>query len=383
MQLRQDTTVDVKMSVQGVTETVEVTAAIVPAIERDSTAIKSGVSSETIQVAAGRPGVPRPAQAHSGRPVFAGCGSRAERGRQRPGQRLQVRRRERHAAALRHAVRGPVVARHRPGDDDQGRRQGRRFRPRGGLLRRLGEQVRARSSFHGMLELSSSRATPWRPSLNSGSLSRYEQDRNWLDGQRRRPAHQEQAVLLRVVLPARARPEQRVERVRRAAGLQEHPERGVRQVHRDAGQLGAGQRDLAASRTRSRHRRHLRTDHRADGGHRQRVLAEDRDGRRLVGHQLEELPLLQVHALREPDAGPAGQHRRRDAEPHAGGTKLDIAALDRMGLFTVPVPVAGNDAFNAFIAPIIDRYGYVSNGVKSRRRHGRVRHRVQQAVVLP
>ena len=49
VQLGQDTTVDVKLSVQGVSETVEVTAAITPMIERDSTAIKSGVSSDTIQ----------------------------------------------------------------------------------------------------------------------------------------------------------------------------------------------------------------------------------------------------------------------------------------------------------------------------------------------
>ncbi|HEY3383203.1 MAG TPA: carboxypeptidase regulatory-like domain-containing protein [Vicinamibacterales bacterium] len=49
VQLQQDTVLDVTMSVQGVTETVTVTAAIVPAIEKDSTAIKSGVSSEAIQ----------------------------------------------------------------------------------------------------------------------------------------------------------------------------------------------------------------------------------------------------------------------------------------------------------------------------------------------
>jgi hypothetical protein len=46
------------------------------------------------------------------------------------------------------------------------------------------------------------------------------------------------------------------------------------------------------------------------------------------------------------------------------GTKLDIANLDSQGLLTVPVPVAGATGYNAFIQPLIDRYGYTLNGVK-------------------
>ena len=45
------------------------------------------------------------------------------------------------------------------------------------------------------------------------------------------------------------------------------------------------------------------------------------------------------------------------------GTRLDIANLDTLGRVTVPVPVTGATAFNQFIQPIINRYGYVSNGV--------------------
>jgi hypothetical protein len=48
----------------------------------------------------------------------------------------------------------------------------------------------------------------------------------------------------------------------------------------------------------------------------------------------------------------------------APGTRLDIANLDRLGRLTVPVPVAGNVAQNTFVAPIIDRYGYVVDGVR-------------------
>ncbi len=47
------------------------------------------------------------------------------------------------------------------------------------------------------------------------------------------------------------------------------------------------------------------------------------------------------------------------------GDNLDIGNLDRMGYFTVPLPIAGQDAYNAFVAPIIERYGYVDeNGAK-------------------
>jgi hypothetical protein len=46
------------------------------------------------------------------------------------------------------------------------------------------------------------------------------------------------------------------------------------------------------------------------------------------------------------------------------GTQLDINNLDTQGRVTVPLPVAGEDAFNAFIQPIIDRYGYTENGVR-------------------
>ena len=46
----------------------------------------------------------------------------------------------------------------------------------------------------------------------------------------------------------------------------------------------------------------------------------------------------------------------------APGTVLDIANLDRVGRLTVPVPVAGLPAYNAFVQPLIDRYGYIQDG---------------------
>ncbi len=47
------------------------------------------------------------------------------------------------------------------------------------------------------------------------------------------------------------------------------------------------------------------------------------------------------------------------------GTKLDLANLDKIGRFAVPLPAAGQTAYNSFIQPLIDRYGYTANGVKT------------------
>ncbi|HEY7059553.1 MAG TPA: hypothetical protein VH458_23620, partial [Vicinamibacterales bacterium] len=44
------------------------------------------------------------------------------------------------------------------------------------------------------------------------------------------------------------------------------------------------------------------------------------------------------------------------------GTHLDVDNLDQLGLLTVPKP-GTNAAVNTFIQPIINRYGYISNGV--------------------
>jgi Carboxypeptidase regulatory-like domain len=48
-----------------------------------------------------------------------------------------------------------------------------------------------------------------------------------------------------------------------------------------------------------------------------------------------------------------------------GSVGLDVANLDQQGRFSVPQPVAGADAFNDFIAPLIDRYGFLENGQRT------------------
>jgi hypothetical protein len=50
----------------------------------------------------------------------------------------------------------------------------------------------------------------------------------------------------------------------------------------------------------------------------------------------------------------------------AAGTRLDVANLDRMGRVSVPVRHATDETFNAFIQPLLDRYGYVNDaGVRT------------------
>jgi hypothetical protein len=41
------------------------------------------------------------------------------------------------------------------------------------------------------------------------------------------------------------------------------------------------------------------------------------------------------------------------------GTQLNINALETLGYFSIPAPIAGNTAFNEFIQPLINKYGYI------------------------
>jgi len=48
------------------------------------------------------------------------------------------------------------------------------------------------------------------------------------------------------------------------------------------------------------------------------------------------------------------------------GDPLNINALDQQGLFLVPQPITGATAYNSFIQPIIDQYGFIgANGVRT------------------
>ncbi len=47
------------------------------------------------------------------------------------------------------------------------------------------------------------------------------------------------------------------------------------------------------------------------------------------------------------------------------GQRLDVANLDQQGFLNVPLPLAGQTAFNNFIDPLIQRYGFDRNGVRT------------------
>ena len=49
----------------------------------------------------------------------------------------------------------------------------------------------------------------------------------------------------------------------------------------------------------------------------------------------------------------------------AVGTRLDVANLDKLGTLSVPSFITGADAYNAFITPIVSRYGFSNSGVQS------------------
>ncbi|MGB7451210.1 MAG: hypothetical protein WBM36_03690, partial [Lysobacterales bacterium] len=47
------------------------------------------------------------------------------------------------------------------------------------------------------------------------------------------------------------------------------------------------------------------------------------------------------------------------------GDNLNINNLDQLGQLSVPTPRSGEDAYNAFIQPLLDQYGYIEDGVKT------------------
>jgi len=49
----------------------------------------------------------------------------------------------------------------------------------------------------------------------------------------------------------------------------------------------------------------------------------------------------------------------------AVGTKLDLNSLETLGLFSVPSIISGQTAYNAFVQPYIDKYGFIRDGVKT------------------
>ena len=168
--------------------------------------------------------------------------------------------------------------------------------------------------------------------------------------------------------------------VRRAAGLREHRERGLRQADLHADQLGAAQRQLPrlASRTTP-----ATCSPRTP---RRRPAPATRPSRRSASLEGSWVINSRSHAtFRYTDFANETQGGRQhlasvavDRHRHA----LDIGRLDQIG--RSPFRAGRRPAaYNDFVQPLIDRYGYVQNGVQRRRRHRRLRHDVRRGRLLP
>ena len=199
--------------------------------------------------------------------------------------------------------------------------------------------------------------------LDSGEPLALRAEPRLADRQPRRPHRQGLPLLLRLLLPPDPGPGQPVQPLRGAARLREHAQRGLRQadLHPDAD--APPERELPGLEAR-RHRRPLRLERLAHHRHGERLPAQDLHRRRLLGRQPLELRHLQVHPLREPDLGHPGLRRGRRPQPHPGHAARRQQPRHARAPHRAE-PVSGQPAYNAFIQPLIDRYGYSENGVQT------------------
>jgi hypothetical protein len=361
VQLGQDTNVEVKMSVQGVSETVEVTAAVTPMIERDSTALKSGVSSETIQnVPVGQeyrdlikliPGVMYTQDTTRG-PSSGGSGQ--DNTYKFDGVNVTL------------PFYGTLSA--EPSSHDiaqvttiKGGSKAVDFDRAGGFsvdsVSKSGT-----SSFRGQVSYQFQN-NAMAADLVSGSASRYEQDRTWITANVGGPVLPNKLYFYASYYrPERTRdnrsnlygelPDYESVRNEGFGKLTFTPTSSLlfnatwRQSHRlDKSDL-FGQASTATTGTGNEIWQKIGT---ADGS----WVINSRS-----------FASFKYTYYSNPNVGRPDYEA--DADPTlAVGTKIDVTRFDTLGRMTVPVPVTGQDAFNAFIQPMIDRYGYTLNGVKT------------------
>jgi len=361
VQLGQDTNVEVKLSVQGVSETVEVTASVTPIIEKDSTALKSGVSSDTIQsLPVGQeyrdlikliPGV-QYTQDQTRGPSSGGSGQ--DNVYKFDGVNVTL------------PFYGTLSA--EPASHDiaqittiKGGSKAVDFDRSGGFsvdsVSKSGT-----SSFHGQFSYQF-QSDAMAADLDSGSASRYEQDLTWLTANVGGPVVPNKLYFYASYYrPERARdnrsnlygelPDYESVRNEGFGKLTFTPTNSIllnvtwRQSHRlDTGSL-FGQASSATTGTGDEIWQKIGT---ADGSW---VV----NSRSFVNFKY---TYYSNPNLGRPDYV-------SDAIPTtAAGTRLDPTQFDTLGRFSVPTPVAGADAYNAFIQPLITQYGYDVNGVKT------------------
>jgi hypothetical protein len=361
VQLGQDTNVEVKMAVQGVSETVEVTASVTPIIEKDSTALKSGVSSETIQsLPVGQeyrdlikliPGVQYTQDSTRG-PSSGGSGQ--DNVYKFDGVNVTL------------PFYGTLSA--EPSSHDiaqvttiKGGSKAVDFDRAGGFsvdsVSKSGT-----SSFRGQFSYQF-QSDAMAADLVSGSASRYEQDLSWLTASLGGPVIPNKLYFYASYYrPERARdnrsnlygelPDYESVRNEGFGKLTFTPTSSVllnvtwRQSHRlDKSDL-FGQAASATTGTGTEIWQKIGT---ADGS----WVINSRS-----------FASFKYTYYANPNLGRPDYVS--DAVPTtAVGTRIDPTKFDTLGRLTVPTPVAGQDAFNAFVQPVINQYGYDLNGVKT------------------
>jgi hypothetical protein len=361
VQLGQDTNVDVKMAVQGVSETVEVTASITPIIEKDSTALKSAVSADTIKsLPVGQeyrdlikliPGVMYTPDSTRG-PSAGGSGQ--DNVYKFDGVNVTM------------PLYGTLSAEPASHDIEQmttvkGGAKAVDFDRAGGFT--VDSVSRSGTNrFSGMFSYQF-QSDAMAADLTSGSLSKYSKNSEWITANGGGPIWRNKLYFY----ASYYRPE--YDRVNRANLYGDLPDYNSTR--------NEGFAKLTYTPTSSilinGSWRQSETTSTASGfcsacaptigsGSESSIKIGTLDASWVINSK--SFASFKYTHYENPTKGKADN--TSSAVPTLNpGTKLDLGALDALGAFNVPTPVSGQDAYNAFIQPLIDRYGYTSSGVKT------------------
>ena len=361
VQLGQETAVDVKMSVQGVSETVEVTAAITPMIEKDSTALKSGVSSETIQsLPVGQeyrdlikliPGVMYTPDSTRG-PSAGGSGQ--DNVYKFDGVNVTM------------PLYGTLSA--EPSSHDiaqmtsvKGGAKAVDFDRAGGFT--VDSVSRSGTNrFQGMFGYQF-QTDNMAADLTSGSLSKYSKNSQWITANGGGPILKNKLYFY----ASYYRPE--YDRVNRANLYGELP--NYNSIRNEGFAKVTYSPTSSILVNGSWRQSHTLSTGSSFGSATASTAGSGSESSQKIG-TLDASWVINSKSFASFKYTHYENPTQSRADNESGavptltpGTRLDIAGLDKLGAFVVPVPVAGQDAYNAFVQPLIDRYGYTSNGVKT------------------
>jgi hypothetical protein len=358
VQLAQDTVVDIVMNVAGVAETVDVTAEIIPVIEKDSASLTSAVSSATIQaVPVGQeyrdlikliPGVQYTQDTTRG-PSAGGSGQ--DNVYKFDGVNVTL------------PLFGTLAT--EPASHDiaqvttiKGGAKAVDFDRAGGFT--VDSVSRSGTSrYAGMLSYQL-QSPAMAAALNSGSLSQYEQDRDWLTANLGGPVWKNKAFFYgSYYRPTRSRSN--------ASNVY-----GSLPGYESVRNEGFGKATLAPV-SQILVNASYRHSHRLDTGSAFGSTSTATTGS--GGESWQTIGIIEASwvingrsfsTFKYTHFANPGRTRPdfvADVSPTtAMGTRLDPTLLDKVGMTTVPTPAPGEQAYNGFVQPLIDRYGYTNSG---------------------